>query len=101
MALRSLVVKMKALPRRVPGPRAFANAPKPKDDLWDKIIQEFENASKYSSTKELRRAIKPMMEENLRATKEECRKEIWRYRGLTMLLTIGGFGGTGYLRACL
>ena len=36
------------------------------DDLWDKIIQEFENASKYSSTKEFRRAIKPMMEENLR-----------------------------------
>ncbi|WVZ87295.1 hypothetical protein U9M48_033952 [Paspalum notatum var. saurae] len=98
MALRSLVVKVKALPRRVLGPRAFA---KPKDDNWGKIMQELENSSKYSSTKELARAIEPMLEEGLRATKEKVRKDIWRYRGLTLLLTVVGFSSAGYLRAYL
>ncbi|KAJ1272940.1 hypothetical protein BS78_06G241400 [Paspalum vaginatum] len=101
MALRSLVVKMKALPRRVLGPGAFATTPKPKDDPWHKIIEEYGNASKYSSTKEFGRAIDSLLEDALRATKEECRKKIWRYRGLAMLITVGGFGGTGYLRARL
>ncbi|WVZ87440.1 hypothetical protein U9M48_034076 [Paspalum notatum var. saurae] len=101
MALRSLVVKMKALPRQVPGPRAFANAPKPKDGNWGEIMQELENSSKYSSTKELARAIEPMLEEGLRATKEKVRKDIWRYRGLTLLLTVVGFSSAGYLRAYL
>ncbi|WVZ86530.1 hypothetical protein U9M48_033292 [Paspalum notatum var. saurae] len=101
MALRSLVVKMKALPRRVPGPRAFVNAPKPKDDPWHKIIEEYENASKYSSTKEFTRAIEPMLEDALRATKEKSQRRIWRYRGLAMLITVGGFGSAGYLRARL
>ena len=36
------------------------------DDNWGKIMQELENSSKYSSTKELARAIEPMLEEGLR-----------------------------------
>ncbi|WVZ57507.1 hypothetical protein U9M48_007885 [Paspalum notatum var. saurae] len=72
MALRSLIVKMKALPRPVPGARSFATTPKrrsmPKSNpWWGNVAAEAGDTSQHRFyIKKLSRAMEPVIEQGLR-----------------------------------
>ncbi|CAL4968264.1 unnamed protein product [Urochloa decumbens] len=62
MALRSLVVKLKDLPRRIPVSGAFA----PKEIPWSSSCARLTDPAKYGSVEEMARAIGPLLEQNMK-----------------------------------
>ncbi|WVZ61878.1 hypothetical protein U9M48_011686 [Paspalum notatum var. saurae] len=84
MALRSLAVKLKALPLRVPG---FARA----GDPWDKVIAEFRHAQRHGSTEELPRRIKSLIEKEFKPHEKKLDRQN-RFLGALGLLLCGSLG---------
>ncbi|KAJ1271901.1 hypothetical protein BS78_06G161200 [Paspalum vaginatum] len=98
MALRSVVVKMKAIPHEVPSFGAFVTAlkpkPKPKNNPWTKIAAAIGDTSKYPTAKDLSRGIGPLIEKELKPIQEARQKKLWGLRGVALLLT--GSGSAAY-----
>ncbi|CAL5020932.1 unnamed protein product [Urochloa decumbens] len=93
MALRSLVVKLKDLPRRIPVSGAFA----PKEIPWSSSCARLIDPAKYGSTEEMARAIGPLLEQNMKLDREAHRKRMRVYDRNTALMAVFCFGSLGYM----
>ncbi|WVZ86428.1 hypothetical protein U9M48_033208 [Paspalum notatum var. saurae] len=88
MALRSIVVKMKAIPipHEVPGFGAFVAALKPKPKPKSNIAAAIGDKSRFPTAKDLSRGIDSLIEKELKPIQEARQKKLWGYRGVTLLL---------------
>ncbi|KAJ1288137.1 hypothetical protein BS78_02G066900 [Paspalum vaginatum] len=94
MALRSLVVKLKALPLRVPGFPTDLDR-KALDDLSRKIAAA-RDPTKYKSGIELLDAIMPLINQKEKLYLEHRRKTMKAYRHIAVLTGAGCLGAVGY-----
>ncbi|CAL5052601.1 unnamed protein product [Urochloa decumbens] len=96
MALRSLVVALKALPRRMPGFGAFV----PKGIAWSKSSARLTDLTKYGFVEETVLPKKyPDLHKIIIKGREASQRRKRVYNRNTVLIGIFGFGSTGYVAA--
>ncbi|CAN6203012.1 unnamed protein product [Urochloa humidicola] len=98
MALRSLGVMLKDLPRRMPGSGAFA----PKGGLWSKISARLTNPTKSGSVEETALSKRwPHLYEKMILDQEESLRKTRLHNSKMVLLGIVSFGSIGYVASNL